>query len=100
MGFRQLRHAAELDSGKAKARHAIRDTLAAHLETLTALGKPVAPRAHVALLQYRAEAPTQKERLRFVGIGAILGKSRSRAKSAAARRNGALGGRPRKPARA
>ena len=77
-----------------EAEKAIRDLLGAYLEahpepTITAMVRVVkATRAN------RGAAPE----LAMVGFGAMLGRVRTRAKSAASRRNGRLGGRPRKVA--
>lgn len=71
------------------AQRALRGAVAAHLK---ALGKAAAtrkPRTVVTVLRWDATG------LRYVGAGALLGRKSSRAKAAAARRNGLRGGRPR-----
>jgi predicted RNase H-like HicB family nuclease len=78
----------------AAAKRAIRSALAAHLDALTALGQDVKPRADLLVLRYEARARTRRERLRFVGPGALMGKKTTAAKAEAARRNGRKGGRP------
>ena len=74
---------------RAAAKRAIRDALAAHLETLKALGKPAKSKADLFMLRERNEHVT------FTGLGALLGRKTSLAKARAARVNGRKGGRPR-----
>ena len=78
----------------AAAKRGIRSALAAHLDALTALGQDVKPQADLLVLRHDARAPTRRERLRFVGPGALMGKKTTAAKAEAARRNGRKGGRP------
>ena len=79
---------------RASAKRAIREALAAHLETLKALGRPAKSKAHLLVLRER------NENLTFTGFGALLGRKTSLAKARAARVNGRKGGRPRsQPAR-
>lgn len=78
----------------AAAKRAIRSALATHLDTLTALGQNVKPQADLVVLRYDLGARTRRERLRFVGPGALMGKKTTPAKVEAARRNGRKGGRP------
>jgi len=78
-----------------QAKRAIREAVAAHLDTLGDAGQLPRGRADVAVLRYDAEAPRRQTRVRFVGLGALLGRTTSPAKAAAARRNGRKGGRPR-----
>jgi len=78
----------------AAAKRGIRSALAAHLDALTALGQEVKPQADLLILRHDAKARTRRERLRFVGAGALLGKKATPAKVEAARRNGRKGGRP------
>ena len=80
----------------AVAKRAIRSALAAHLDTLKTLGRDPRPQADVVVLRYDARARTRRESLRFVGLGALMGKKTTSAKAAAARLNGRKGGRPRK----
>lgn len=75
----------------AGAKRGIRGALAAHVHALRAFGKVVRPRAQVAVLRY---TPSGRPELRFAGLAALLGRSTSPAKAAAARRNGRKGGRP------
>ncbi len=78
----------------AVAKRAIRSALADHLEALRAQGRDPTPRANVVVLRHDPSEVTRREGLRFVGLGALLGKASSPAKAKAARRNGRKGGRP------
>ena len=79
----------------ARAKRAIREAVAAHLDALADVGQLPRGAADVIVLRYDANAPRRKSGLRFVGLGALLGRTTSPAKAAAARRNGRKGGRPR-----
>jgi predicted RNase H-like HicB family nuclease len=81
----------------ARAKRAIREAVAAHLDTLGELGQLPRGQADVVVLRFDSGAPGRQTRLRFVGLGALLGRTTSPAKAAAARRNGRKGGRPRNP---
>ncbi len=80
----------------AVAKRAIRSALAEHLEALRDLGRAPRPQGEVVVLRYDDHARTRRERLRFVGVGALLGRTTTTAKAEAARRNGRKGGRPRR----
>ena len=66
----------------------------AHLVTLEGMGQSPRGSANVSVLRYDAGQRRQQTRVRFVGLGALLGRTTSPAKAAAARRNGQKGGRP------
>jgi endonuclease YncB( thermonuclease family) len=72
---------------RVKAERAIRSTLAAYLTE----HPDTAPTSIVRVARV-ADGST----VRLVGVGALLGTGRSRAKARASQRNGRLGGRPRK----
>ena len=76
------------------AENAIRDLLGAYLE---AHPEPTMT-ATVRLVKATRASRDATPELAMVGFGAMLGRVRTRAKSAASRRNGRLGGRPRKAA--
>ena len=78
----------------AVAKRAIRSALAEHLATLSDLGREPRLEGEVVVLRYDDLARTRRERLRFVGLGALMGRTTSPAKAKAARRNGRKGGRP------
>ena len=80
----------------AVAKRAIRAALAAHLDALAVLGREPRAQADVSVLRYDSRARTRRESLRFVGLGALMGKKTTSAKAKAARLNGRKGGRPRK----
>jgi predicted RNase H-like HicB family nuclease len=82
----------------AAVKRGIRSALAAHLEALDSVGQT--GESGATLLVLRRDGPkTRAAALRFVGIGALLGRRTSQAKKAAARVNGRRGGRPRNAAR-
>jgi hypothetical protein len=74
---------------RAKAEQAIRTTLAAYL---TAHPESVPTSA------VRVARVSDGSKVQLVGVGALLGAGRSRAKARASQLNGRLGGRPRKSA--
>ncbi|HEV8394765.1 MAG TPA: type II toxin-antitoxin system HicB family antitoxin [Vicinamibacterales bacterium] len=78
------------------AKAAIRSALTAHLETLAEHGQTAAPHADVAVLRVDEQTKAGRFHLKYVGLGALLGRHTSAKKTAAARRNGLKGGRPRK----
>ena len=82
----------------AQAKRAIRLTVTAHLDALERMGQSPRGTADVAVLRYDPGLPRKQTRIRFVGLGALLGRTTSPAKAAAARRNGKKGGRPLKAA--
>lgn len=75
------------------AKRGIRGALAAHLDALRTLGREPQLKADVTVLRRDVYA-TRRDSLRFVGVGALLGRGTSRAKAAASRSNGRKGGRP------
>ena len=78
----------------AAAKRGVRRALAAHLDTLRALGREPQPDADLTVLRRDVYA-TRRDSLRFVSVGALLGRGTSRAKAEASRSNGRKGGRPR-----
>ena len=80
----------------AVAKRAIRCALAAHLAALNELGRESKLQGEVVVLRYDESARTRKDRLTYVGLGALLGRTTTAAKAEAARHNGRKGGRPRK----
>jgi predicted RNase H-like HicB family nuclease len=89
---------AAADSERAAA-SAIRVALEAHLTALQSLPSatpPLRASLRVARITYGHELTP---RVGVVGLGALLGRTRSAKKAAAARANGRKGGRPRKAAR-
>jgi predicted RNase H-like HicB family nuclease len=78
----------------AAAKRGIRNALAAHIDALRTLGREPQLKADVTVLRRDVYA-TRRDSLRFVGVGALLGRGTSRAKAKASRSNGRKGGRPR-----
>jgi predicted RNase H-like HicB family nuclease len=77
----------------AAAKRAVRGALKAHLGALEKAKRRPAPKTVVTVLRWDAAG------LRYVGVSALMGRSTSSAKAAAARRNGMKGGRPRASSR-
>jgi predicted RNase H-like HicB family nuclease len=78
-----------------KAEIAIREAVEAHLEALEELGRSLpTPASTVKVLRVAIRSRKAPE-VAIVGPGALLASASSPAKAAAARRNGARGGRPR-----
>ena len=75
----------------AVAKRALRAALAVHLQALNDLGRTPKPQGEVVVLRYDDRARTRRERLTFVGLGALMGRTTTPAKAAAARRNGRKG---------
>lgn len=75
------------------AKRGIRGALAAHLEAMRRLGREPQLKADVSVLRREVYA-TRRDSLQFVGVGALLGRGTSRAKTASSRSNGRKGGRP------
>lgn len=82
----------------AAVKRGIRSALAAHLAALASMGQVAASDATLVVLR-RDARNTRRAALRFVGVGALLGRRTSQAKKAAARANGRRGGRPKSAAR-
>ena len=82
----------------AVAKRAIRSALEAHLAALAELGRSPAPQADVLVLRYDPRSLPGRTALRYVGLGALMGRRTSKAKTEASRLNGRKGGRPRKQA--
>lgn len=78
----------------AAAKRGIRAALGAHLDALRTLGHEPQLKADLTVLRRDVYA-TRRDSLRFVGVGALLGRGTSRAKAEASRSNGRKGGRPR-----
>ena len=75
------------------AKRGVRGALAAHLDALRALGREPRPEVELTVLRRDVYA-TRRDSLRFVSVGALLGRGTSRAKAEASRSNGRKGGRP------
>ena len=76
---------------RAKAEQAIRETLAGYLEA----HPDSVPTSDVRVARVSGARRTN---VHIVGVGALLGSGRSRRKARTSRKNGRLGGRPRKMA--
>lgn len=77
---------------RGKAQQAIRRTLAAYLDAHPETG----PMSHVRVARVSGG---RRSKVRIVGVGALLGRGRSRRKARSSQLNGRLGGRPRKSVR-
>ena len=80
----------------ARAKRAIKAAVTAHLDALAKAGRLPRGGAELIVLRYEGHARPKRRQVRFVGLGALLGRTTSEAKAAAARRNGRKGGRPAK----
>ena len=76
---------------RAKAEQAIRETLACYLEA----HPDSVPTSDVRVARVSG---ARRSNVHIVGVGALLGSGRSRRKARTSRKNGRLGGRPRKMA--
>lgn len=76
----------------AGASRALRGALRAHLDTLEQLGRTPRSTARIVVMRYSPGKRTG--RLELAGLGSLLGRSTSAAKTRASRLNGLKGGRP------
>ncbi len=67
----------------AAAKRAIGQAVTAHLATLEGMGQSPRGSANVSVLRYDSGQRRQQTRVRFVGLGALLGRTTSPAKAAA-----------------
>ena len=81
-----------------QAERAVREVLIAYLDVHPHAEHGTQIRVARVSDRQKTKTPVIRPKVSVVGVGALLGSGRSRRKARAARANGQLGGRPRKPA--